>query len=122
MVSHRDTIDFLNRRRLRQAERIQFRLTEASEACKRIIEMIVQDHAPKRIWQWGSLVYTSRFTEVSDIDIGIEGLTDPHAIFEIYDKAEELTSLPLDIIELEKIEPEFAELIRRRGVTVYGDP
>ena len=41
------------------------------------------------------------------------------AFFEMYGKAQALTSLPLDLVQLEKIEPEFAELIRNKGVLVY---
>ena len=82
--------------------------------------MIIEQYNPKRVWQWGSVIHRSRFSSRSDIDIAIEGLADAHAIFEIYEKAEKLTDFTLDIVEMEKIEPEFAELIRKRGVLVYG--
>ena len=33
-----------------------------------------QAHNPRRIYQWGSLVETGHFTELSDIDIALEGI------------------------------------------------
>jgi len=41
-------------------------------------------------------------------------------LFEIVARAEELTDFPLDIVEMEKIAPEFRDLIKRKGRLVYG--
>ena len=35
---------------------------------------IVERFAPSRVWQWGSLLDRYSFSEISDIDIAIEGL------------------------------------------------
>jgi hypothetical protein len=35
--------------------------------------MIARNHPRVRVWQWGSLLDRSRFSEISDIDIAIEG-------------------------------------------------
>lgn len=84
-----------------------------------IVKMIVSKYAPVRIWQWGSLLDESGFTDHSDIDIGLEGITNAEDFFALYGDAMELTSFPLDIVQLEKIEPEFNEIIRAKGRIVY---
>lgn len=83
--------------------------------------MIQAGFRPVRIWQWGSLLDRSRFSEVSDIDIAVEGLGLADRFFAVVEKAEGLTDPPLDIAELERLEPEFAHLITTRGRTVHGD-
>jgi predicted nucleotidyltransferase len=60
-----------------------------------------------------------RFWERSDIDLAIEGITDPAAFFALYGEADRLTSFPLDLVALERVEPEFAEMIRSTGRVVY---
>ena len=84
-----------------------------------IIDFIVREYNPPRIYQWGSLVHTERFTERSDIDIAVEGLAHPFDLHRILDYAETVTSLPLDIVPLEEIAPEYADSIRRDGRLVY---
>jgi len=94
-----------------------FRQATADFDC--IVEHIVAEYDPKRIWQWGSLLKRSRFTEISDIDIALEGISDPKAFFRILGKASQLTAFPVDIVEMERIGTENAEFIRSRGRLVY---
>ena len=81
--------------------------------------MIVDRHKPARIWQWGSLLHRADFCEWSDIDIALEGLRGPEALFQVYADAEQLTRFPFDIVELDRLAPEFADLIRAKGIVVY---
>jgi len=84
-----------------------------------ITARILERHSPRRIYQWGSLLDRSTFSEISDIDIAVEGLSGPEAYFALVTDVSGLTTFPLDIIELEKAGPENAAYIRRTGRLVY---
>ncbi len=84
-----------------------------------IVQMIINRYSPKKIVQWGSLLLSEQFDENSDIDIAIEGILDAARYFALLGDAMELTRFPLDIVQLEKIEPEFAELILLKGKIIY---
>ena len=94
------------------------RWTVAAADAERIIAMIVQKYQPDAVYQWGSVLRPERFTELSDIDIAVEGMSGER-FFAMLGEAEDLTRLPLDIVQLEHIEPEFRELIVRYGRRVY---
>ena len=85
----------------------------------RIVAYIISKYNPSRIYQWGSLMRPENFSEISDIDIGLEGLKGPEEYFAVLGDAMDMTSFPLDIIELEKIDPADAEHIRKKGRLVY---
>ncbi|MBF0227061.1 MAG: nucleotidyltransferase domain-containing protein [Desulfobacterales bacterium] len=84
-----------------------------------IISMIINKYGPKRIVQWGSLLDAEQFDYNSDIDIAVEGIVDASKYFALLGDAMELTRFPLDIVQLEKIEPEFVELILSKGKIIY---
>jgi predicted nucleotidyltransferase len=94
-------------------------LKKASQDCASIIQIIINDFHPRRIYQWGSLLHPERFNEHSDIDIAVEGITDTETYFRLLGDAMNLTRFSLDIVQMEKIEPEFAESIRLTGKVVY---
>jgi predicted nucleotidyltransferase len=119
MVTRKETIEFLTNRERKRQRMLDERFERACKDCAKIVSYIIAEHSPKRIWQWGSLLKRKFFTEKSDIDIGVEGLPAPSEIFDILAHAEEITDFPLDIIEMEKIEPEFSELIKRKGRCIY---
>ena len=66
--------------------------------------MLVRDYQPKRIYQWGSLLHPQHFQEISDIDIAVEGLTDPMDGLHALDDACQLTRFPVDLVELERMD------------------
>jgi len=112
------------RRRLRVTHRLDHsryrqRHGQASHDASSIVKRIIEIAAPTRIYQWGSLLRPESFREYSDIDIALEGVLDAETFFRILAEAERLTKFPLDIVQLEKIEPEFADDIRQRGTLVY---
>ena len=74
---------------------------------------------PRRIYQWGSLLDRRRFSEISDLDIAVEGLSGPAEYFEVLGIAMNATALPVDVVELEKLPVDVADRIRRRGVLVH---
>jgi len=84
-----------------------------------IIAMIKRQFNPPRIYQWGSLLDESRFSEISDIDIAVDGVPDARTLFAMLGEAERLTDFPVDLVDLEKIDPLHARSIREKGTLVY---
>ena len=121
MVSHSETIAFLERREAERQKSLDDRFRAAWAGFRSVVSMIEADFDLVRVWQWGSLLDRSRFSEISDIDIAVEGLGAADRFFRLVEKAEALTDFSLDIVELERLEPEFAHLIRTRGKIVRGD-
>ena len=119
-VEPAQTVAFLRRREADRQRELDERFRTAWEEFHRIVEMITAEFAPRRIWQWGSLLHRDRFCERSDIDIALEGLGAAERLFRVYARAEEMSTFPLDIVELERIEPEYAHLIRTTGRLVHG--
>lgn len=119
MIDHESTLRFLKKRELARQERLDTAFQQARSDFERIFAVIIKDFRPQAVWQWGSLLDRKRFSEISDIDIALEGLADPHAIFDICSRAEDMTDFPVDIVELEKIVPEYASLIRKKGKKIY---
>ena len=108
------------RRRERRRERLRHRLLSAQRDAARIISVIAEEYRPRRIYQWGSLVHTDRFREISDIDIAIEGLEcDERVLASIRSQAELMTDLPVDLVVMERLEPGRANLIRRFGTIAW---
>ena len=119
-VDPAQTVAFLRRREAVRQRELDRHFQTAWEEFHRIVEMFVGEFAPHRIWQWGSLLDRSRFSEWSDIDIALEGLGSAERLFQLHARAEELSTFPLDVVELEHIEPEYAHLIRTSGRLVHG--
>lgn len=84
-----------------------------------IVAMIIEKFDPQAIYQWGSVLKGDHFSEISDIDIAVEGLHSAERYFAMLGEAEALTHFPLDLVEMEHIEPEYADLIRKHGKCVY---
>jgi predicted nucleotidyltransferase len=80
-----------------------------------IVKFIDQNYHPKAIYQWGSLIEAEHFSEISDIDIAVEGIEDPEIFFHLLGEVQKLTSFPLDIVQLEKIPEEYRREILKRG-------
>jgi predicted nucleotidyltransferase len=95
------------------------RFSEARRDARSIIGMIRKKYHPSRIYQWGSLLDKRTFNARSDIDIAVEGITGAETFFRLFGDAQDMTALPLDIVQIEKIEPEFADIIRLKGKVVY---
>ena len=110
---------FLAQKQEKRRSRLRTRWNEARSDCEAIVEHIRRVYSPRRIYQWGSLLDFSSFSEISDIDIALEGVDGPEEYFAILGDAMKMTDFPLDIVELEKLDPETAKGIRERGRLVY---
>lgn len=108
----------------RRRARIDARFEQATRDARAIVAAVAEQVNPRRIYQWGSLLDRSRFSEISDIDLAVEGLRGPAEFFRTLGIAMEGTTLPVDVIELEKVPEDIAERIRTRGAVVHerSDP
>ena len=109
----------LKRKSAKRSRALQERLSEARRDLDRIVRHIAETYQPRRIYQWGSLVDGKHFSERSDIDIALEGITDAATFFSILADAESMTRFPVDIVQMETIHPAYAESIRARGRVIY---
>lgn len=108
-----------SQRRCIRNNKLQANARQAQQDFDHIIQMLIKHFSPRRIYQWGSLLHPDRFQEISDIDIAIEGWTDPMTGLHALDKACQLTNFPVDLVELERIHPAHADTIRQEGKLVY---
>ena len=115
---------FLADKEQRRCARVDERFARATRDVRAIVSEIAVQVNPRRIYQWGSLLDRSRFSEISDLDIAVEGLNGPAEFFQILGIAMNGTTLPVDVIELEKVPGDVAERIRTRGLMVHerSDP
>ncbi|MEM4248362.1 MAG: nucleotidyltransferase domain-containing protein [Candidatus Nanoarchaeia archaeon] len=111
--------EFLKEREEKKQTKLLALHAQAENDAKKIISMIIQKYNPVRIWLWGSVIEPELFREYSDIDIGIEGIPNAETFFKLIGDAMELTDFSLDIVQMEKIEPQFAEIIKMKGKIVY---
>lgn len=91
---------------------------EANRDAQKILELCTRAK-PIRIHQWGSVMHPERFREWSDIDFALEGLDNPETIFRLQEECETLTRFPVHLVEMERIEPEYADSIRENGRVIY---
>ena len=110
---------YVRGRRISRRHELAARLLAARRDCDAIVSAIADTYHPPRIYLWGSLVDDRHFSEMSDIDIALEGITNPAELSAIRSLAERLTRLPLDIVAIEHVHPAYADHIRRRGRVVY---
>ena len=119
IVEPKEALKFLRNKSAAAAQRNLESHARAAKDARQIIEMIRRDFNPCRIYQWGSVLKPERFSENSDIDIAVEGIVDAAVFFHLYGKAREMTEFSLDLVQMEKVEPEYAEIIKKKGVIVY---
>lgn len=107
------------RRRREAQEAAQRRLVNKAErAADQIVKHVISEYEPKEIVLAGSLVDSDRFSEISDIDIAVSGLTSEE-LEEISEWAEEKSSFPPDILDLDQAEQFHIDSIRKSGRKVY---
>lgn len=111
--------EFLENRKKNPATRNANLCKKAAADAERIITVIRTEFYPRRIYQWGSLLNPADFTEVPDIDIAVEGITEAEVFFCLLGRVMDMTEFPLDLVQLEKIEPEFRYEIETHGKLVY---
>lgn len=124
-VSPRQPVDLQEAARsARRRAEAQRRTDEALEMQARedlasIVAMTAKEFHPRRIYTWGSLTKPGKFRSYSDIDLAVEGILDPAEFFRLLGEAQRLTRFPVDLVQLEKIVPEYADDIRKKGKLLY---
>lgn len=121
-VTPQDVYRFVEQKLQRQKRRWLELHRQAAGDSERIIRFIVEKYRPKRIIQWGSLLKPEQFRDYSDIDLALEGIPDAETFFQLTAEIEKLTSFPLDVVQWEHLQPEFREVILRKGKVVYESP
>ncbi|OQX24778.1 MAG: hypothetical protein BWK80_19015 [Desulfobacteraceae bacterium IS3] len=111
--------EFLRRKQEKKQEENRTRFEAAWRDFNKIVAMIIENYKPVRIYQWGYLLNENHFSEISDIDIAVQGIDLDEHYFAMIGQAMRLTDFPLDIVEIEKIEPIHAQHIREKGRLVY---
>lgn len=105
----------------REEDRTSARLAlwrQARADAERIIEWVVACFNPRRIIQWGSVLESRHFSEISDIDLAIEGVGSL-AFLDLMRGAEEKTDFSLDLVRWENLEPEFQRILLMKGRIRY---
>jgi predicted nucleotidyltransferase len=110
---------FLIEKENRRQAMLDKRFKKAWKDFNTIVTHIIDQYKPKKIYQWGSLLDRKQFSEFSDIDIAVEGIVSVELIFKLYGDILNLSDFQVDIVQLEKIEPEFADIIRDKGKIIY---
>jgi len=85
----------------------------------KIRRLIISKYKPARLYQWRSVLNKNLFAEYSDIDFAVEGDFPPEKYFAMFEEADNLTSFPLDLIDMKKVNPVHAQSIIRNGKLVY---
>ena len=112
---------FVRRRRDSRRKFLAKRLETARRDRDAIITEIARLYHPRGIYTWGSLVDDRHFSEMSDIDIALEGITDPASLSAIRGTAERMTTISVDIVALEHVHAAYADFIRRHGRLLHAD-
>ena len=115
----REAREFIRRKCARERAENRRLFEKAWQDFDNIVALIIGNYNPVRIYQWGSLLTQRHFCGISDIDIAVEGIGSAERYFRMIGESAELTTFPLDIVEIEKIDPVHAESIRRKGRLVY---
>ena len=91
----------------------------AQQDLMRIADFLIEKYQPAKLYTWGSILEPKMFTEKSDIDIALEGLSGPLDGLHAKSDAESFTDFSIDLVELERIHPLHAGTIRERGKLLY---
>jgi len=92
---------------------------KANAEADRAIALIIERYQPKRVIQWGSVLRPERFTEISDIDIAVEGITDPETWSHLERDVLAIVSFPLHLIPFGQVIPVHQQDILSRGRVIY---
>ena len=107
----------------RREEARQQRLHElwlkAKDESDEAIRLLIEKYHPTRIIQWGSILRPERFSEISDIDIAVEGIDDMETWSKMERDLETALSFPLDLVRFDRLHPEHQKQILMRGEVVY---
>jgi predicted nucleotidyltransferase len=112
---------FLLRKEQEEMEHCRALFEKASADCAKMIAHIIANYPDVTIYQWGSLLKAEEFNALSDIDIALEGVGSAEIFFRLSGELMKMTDFPLDLVELEKINPIHRKSIKENGRLVYGN-
>ncbi len=92
---------------------------KANAEADRAVALIIERYEPRRVIQWGSVLRPERFTEISDIDIAVEGITDPETLSRLETDVLAIVSFPLHLIPFEQVILVYQQDILSRGRVIY---
>ena len=95
------------------------RYEQAQRELERALDVIHGFPEVRRVRVWGSLLRPDRFTELSDIDICIEGVSSPEVWSRLERALLHAVTLPLDLVRWETLMEPHRESITARGKVVY---
>jgi len=119
MININNAKKFIEIKQQKQKEKLNILFQQAWKDFEKIIDHIIKKYRPERIYQWGSLLNQNNFSEISDIDICIDGYIPPEKFFRMLGELEQMSNFPVHIVELHNIEPTYAESIKAKGRLVY---
>jgi predicted nucleotidyltransferase len=96
---------YVSRRNERRADLAE-RLDAMRQSAEAMIAHIRDVYQPVRIYQWGSLLNEHHFSELSDIDIAVEGVIDLHMWLRLEKELLDMAPYPLDLVRWENLWPE----------------
>ncbi len=98
-VSAREAAQFLRRRDAEKRGARKELLLRAREDFDRIVRVLVDKYAPRRIYQWGSLLKEENVCEISDIDPAVEAAGSADRLFAVARDAEAPASFSPHMVE-----------------------
>ena len=105
------------RKRLEREKEERFKIfTKFRKNLSHIIDIIAEFNVEKVVL-FGSLIDKEKFTESSDIDIGLIGL-DKNDFFKLYSRLTDRIPWPIDLVDLDE-DPKFKIKILERGEIIY---
>jgi hypothetical protein len=110
---------FLLDKEEKRKQTLHARWLEARADFERIAAHIIAAYRPARVYQWGSLLDFRKFSEISDIDIALEGITGAEEFQALLGDVMDMSLFPIDIVRMENLDPDTAELIRRQGRLIH---
>lgn len=97
-------------------QQIALRYSQAMERVRRAADHLKKNYGC-RVILFGSLIREDRFAEHSDIDIAVSGLSDRVNFWKLYSEVVDiLAPFDFDLVDLENIEQEVRDYIRKGGV------
>jgi hypothetical protein len=74
--------EFVHKKRAKMLQEKRRAFEKAWHDFDNIVVLITKECKPRRIYQWGSLLNEKYFSEISDIDIAVEGIRSAEQYFE----------------------------------------
>ena len=92
---------------------------EAQHQLDAAVEVAKQFPSVKRVRTWGSILRPDRFTESSDLDLAIEGVSSPTEWGMLERALLDTVTFPLDLVRWEELMEPHRKSIAQRGTVLY---